>query len=239
MDYGDHRYSLRMRVLWVEDDKRLGPMITRALREDGVDITLVEDGIVGAERALAESWDLVMLDRRLPGMDGVEIVSSIRSSGSDVPIILLTAMSDVDERVAGLSSGADDYILKPFAYAELLARIRLLITRSNARRTGTFTSDHVVAGVTFDQIRHVARFEDRETQLTVREYALAALLARQAGTCVPRNVIIQEVWGSSEDLYDNVVDLTISRLRRKLESIGKGSMISTVRGAGYKMESSR
>jgi two-component system copper resistance phosphate regulon response regulator CusR len=228
-----------MRVLWVEDDRRLGPMITRALVEDGIDVVLVEDGIDGAERALAESWDLVMLDRRLPGMDGLEIVGRIRAAGGEVPIFLLTAMSDVDDRVVGLCSGADDYLVKPFAYAELLARIRLLVQRATARRSGSSSADLVVGGVKFDQVRHVARYGDREAELTVREYALAALLARQAGTCVPRQVIIQEVWGSSEDLYDNVVDLTISRLRRKLEGIGVASLIATIRGIGYQMGSSK
>ena len=228
-----------MRVLWVEDDRRLGPMITRALVEDGIDVVLVEDGIDGAKRALAESWDLVMLDRRLPGMDGLEIVGRIRAAGGEVPIFLLTAMSDVDDRVVGLGSGADDYLVKPFAYAELLARIRLLVQRATARRSGSSSADLVVGGVKFDQVRHVARYGDREAELTVREYALAALLARQAGTCVPRQVIIQEVWGSSEDLYDNVVDLTISRLRRKLEGIGVDSLIATIRGIGYQMGSSK
>ena len=228
-----------MRVLWVEDDRRLGPMITRALVEDGIDVVLVEDGIDGAKRALAESWDLVMLDRRLPGMDGLEIVGRIRAAGGEVPIFLLTAMSDVDDRVVGLGSGADDYLVKPFAYAELLARIRLLVQRATARRSGSSSADLVVGGVKFDQVRHVARYGDREAELTVREYALAALLARQAGTCVPRQVIIQEVWGSSEDLYDNVVDLTISRLRRKLEGIGVASLIATIRGIGYQMGSSK
>ena len=171
-----------MRVLWVEDDRRLGPMITRALVEDGIDVVLVEDGIDGAERALAESWDLVMLDRRLPGMDGLEIVGRIRAAGGEVPIFLLTAMSDVDDRVVGLGSGADDYLVKPFAYAELLARIRLLVQRATARRSGSSSADLVVGGVKFDQVRHVARYGDREAELTVREYALAALLARQAGT---------------------------------------------------------
>ena len=228
-----------MRVLWVEDDKRLGPMIARALKEDGVDVTLVEGGMDGAERAIDEPWNLVILDRRLPAMDGLEIVGKIRASGSDVPIMLLTAMSDIDDRVAGLSSGADDYVVKPFAYAELLARIRLLVARSTARSDGLASADLVVAGVMFDQVRHVARFEGRETELTVREYALAALLARQAGTAVPRQVIIQEVWASSEDLYDNVVDLTISRLRKKLESIGVDSLIATIRGTGYQMGPSK
>ena len=228
-----------MRVLWIEDDKRLGPMIARALKEDGVDLVLIKDGIEGAERALNEAWDLVMLDRRLPGVDGLEIVRKIRASGDDVPIMLLTAMTDVDERVVGLNSGADDYVLKPFAYAELLARIRLLVSRSNARRSGTLRADLAVAGVTFDQIRHVARFEDREVELTVREYALAALLARKEGTCVSRQEIIHEVWGSSEDLYDNVVDLTVSRLRRKLEGIGIKSLIATIRGTGYQMGPSK
>ena len=228
-----------MRVLWVEDDKRLGPMIARALKEDGVDVTLVEGGMDGAARAIVEPWNLVILDRRLPAMDGLEIVGKIRASGSDVPIMLLTAMSDIDDRVAGLSSGADDYVVKPFAYAELLARIRLLVARSTARNDGLASADLVVAGVMFDQVRHVARFEGRETELTVREYALAALLARQAGTAVPRQVIIQEVWASSEDLYDNVVDLTISRLRKKLESIGVNSLIATIRGTGYQMGPSK
>lgn len=226
-----------MRILWVEDDTRLGPMIARALNEDGVDLTLVEDGAEGAERALSETWDLVMLDRRLPGLDGLSIVGKIRAAGSDVPIILLTAMSDVDDRVIGLTSGADDYLVKPFAYAELLARVRLLAARSAARRTGSMRADLAVEGVTFDQVRHVARFKGNEVELTVREYALAALLARNAGVCVSREQIIEEVWGASEDLYDNVVDLTVSRLRRKLEGIGIDALITTVRGVGYQMGS--
>lgn len=226
-----------MRILWVEDDTRLGPMIARALNEDGVDLTLVEDGAEGAERALSETWDLVMLDRRLPGLDGLSIVGKIRAAGSDVPIILLTAMSDVDDRVIGLTSGADDYLVKPFAYAELLARVRLLAARSAARRTGSMRADLAVEGVTFDQVRHVARYKGNEAELTVREYALAALLARNAGECVSREEIIEEVWGASEDLYDNVVDLTVSRLRRKLEGIGVDALITTVRGAGYQMGS--
>jgi two-component system, OmpR family, response regulator len=226
-----------MRILWVEDDTRLGPMIARALEEDGVDLTLVEDGTEGAERALSETWDLVMLDRRLPGLDGLSIVGKIRAAGRDVPIILLTAMSDVDDRVIGLTSGADDYLVKPFAYAELLARVRLLAARSAARRTGSVRADLAVEGVSFDQVRHVARYEGNEVELTVREYALAALLASNAGACVTREQIIEEVWGASEDLYDNVVDLTVSRLRRKLEGIGVDALITTVRGAGYQMGS--
>ena len=226
-----------MRILWVEDDPRLGPMIARALNEDGVDLTLVEGGTEGAERALSETWDLVMLDRRLPGLDGLSIVGKIRAAGSDVPIILLTAMSDVDDRVIGLTSGADDYLVKPFAYAELLARVRLLTARSAARRTGSMRADLAVDGVAFDQVRHVARYKGNEAELTVREYALAAVLARNAGACVSREQIIEEVWGASEDLYDNVVDLTVSRLRRKLEGIGVDALITTVRGSGYQMGS--
>lgn len=228
-----------MKILWAEDDKRLGPMIARALREDGIDVTLVEDGNEVMELAVARLWDLILLDRRLPGLDGLEIVGWIRERDRQVPIILLTAMSDVDERVAGLSSGADDYLVKPFAYAELLARIRLLAARSIARKAGGVDEDLTVGEISLDQVRHVVRLGGHEIELTVREYAVAALLARHAGEVVPRHEIIEEVWASRDDLYDNVVDVTVSRLRRKLDEIGAGSLIETVRGTGYRMGSER
>jgi len=168
----------------------------------------------------------------LPDLDGTEVLQLLRSRGDRTPVLLLTALGSVEQRVAGLDAGADDYLAKPFAFSELLARLRAL-----GRRPVAAAEERLVAGdIELDEQRHVARVADTTVELTAREFAFLAYLIRNAGQVLSRRQILDAVWGAEPDVYSNVVDLYVSYLRRKLAAVGRARRLRTVRGVGYTLD---
>lgn len=219
-----------MRVLVVEDDAALGRAIHDALGAAGFAADLSADGEDGLFRLGAEPYDAVVLDINLPGIDGFEVLARARKVGNRVPILLLTARGALGDRVRGLDGGADDYLVKPFATAELLARLRALLRRGAAGRPACLT----IGGLTFDPAsRVVTRDGERLDGLTPKETAILEYLLRNEGTVVTRTMISEHVWGDSFDSYANVIDVHVANLRRKLERGGAGRLLHSVRGVGF------
>jgi DNA-binding response OmpR family regulator len=222
-----------VRVLIVEDEVQLADIIRRVLRREQYEVDVAHDGAQGLDLALGGSYDAIVLDRLLPGMDGMEVCRQLRAESVDTPVLILSALRDMPERVEGLDAGADDYLGKPFALAELLARVRAL-TRRGERPV---LADVLRAGeVALDQRTHRVTVAGREVELSPREYALLEYLLRNAGQVLERDQILERVWGYDAEPEGNVVDLYVHYLRRKLEQAGAGDVIRTVRGAGYLVE---
>jgi DNA-binding response OmpR family regulator len=221
------------RILIVEDEARLAQKIARVLREQGYAAETVYDGSSGFARASSERFDLLILDWMLPGRSGVQIVRGLRAAEVGVPVLILTARGQVEDRVEGLDAGADDYLPKPFALAELLARVRAL-----TRRPHKDVSELILqAGdLTLDPMRRVVSRDDERIDLTAREFALLSTLLQRPGQVFTRSVLLDAVWGGSRDTYANVVDLYVSQLRKKLDGGSNSSHIRTVRGVGYAFE---
>ena len=189
------------------------------------------DGVGALALVGGEPYDAIVLDRMLPDMDGIEVLRIMRARGATAPVLMLTALGSVDHRVAGLDAGADDYLPKPFAFSELLARLRAL-----GRRPATAEDARLaVGGLELDDLRHVARVGDRSVELSAREYALLAYFVRHAGQVLSRRQILDAVWGAEPDVYSNVVDLYVHYLRRKLADLGRADALRTVRGVGYSL----
>ena len=223
-----------MRILVIEDEERLARLISRVLREDGYAPETASDGRSGLARALAGEFDLLVVDWMLPDLDGIEVIKRLRAAEMSVPILMLTARRQVEDRVEGLDAGADDYLVKPFAFSELLARVRSLLRWPREQKQ---TSQLLAAGdVTLDPHRHVAWRGEEPVDLSPREFALLATLLRRPGQVLTRSVLLDTVWGGSTDAYTNVVDLYVSYLRKKLDREGEPSRIRTVRGSGYTFE---
>jgi DNA-binding response OmpR family regulator len=221
-----------MRVLVVEDEPRMGELIRRVLLAERHVVDLVEDGVGALVLAKAGGYDVIVLDRMLPDLEGTEVLQLLRSRGDRTPVLLLTALGSVEQRVDGLDAGADDYLAKPFAFEELLARLRAL-----GRRPTTAAEERLVAGdIELDEQRHVARVADVTVDLSAREFAFLAYLIRNAGQVVSRRQILEAVWGAESDGYSNVVDLYVSYLRRKLATVGRDRRLRTVRGVGYTLD---
>jgi two-component system copper resistance phosphate regulon response regulator CusR len=217
-----------MRVLLIEDDAAIADFLVRGLREEGFIVTHVPDGLDARHRLETEMWDIVLLDWWLPGVDGLTLLKEYRQRGSSTPVLLLTARDAVSDRVSGLNSGADDYVCKPFAFEELLARIRSL-TRRYDRRNGTrLAYDDVMV----DLVAHRAERAGKRLDLTVKEQSLLAFLLRNAGKVLTRTRIYEHVWDEQYDGLSNTLEVHIMELRRKLEAHGP-RLIFTVRGRGY------
>ncbi len=214
----------------VEDEARLRDLIERTLRREGYDVDAEGDGADGFERARTSAYDLVLLDLMLPTMSGLEISMRLRRQGIRTPILMLTARDAVDDRVAGLDAGGDDYLVKPFAFAELSARIRALLRRqSEGAKAGALKVEDLV----LDRVRREAVRGDRRTELTAREFALLEYLMRNAGRVLTRDQIISAVWPNDFEGGSNVVDTYVHYLRDKIDKPPAKPLLRTVRGVGY------
>ncbi len=218
-----------MRVLVVEDEPKMAALIKRVLVAERHVVDVAPDGVSAIVLAETGPHDVMVLDRMLPDIDGITLMRLLRAKGIATPVLLLTAMGSVDDRVAGLDAGADDYLAKPFAFSELLARIRAL-----GRRPAAPSDARLAAGdLALDEQRHVAQVGDQTVDLSAREFALLGYFIRHAGQVVTRQQILDQVWGAEPDVYSNVVDLYVSYLRRKLGELGRADRLRTVRGVGY------
>lgn len=226
-----------MRILLVEDDTRLADLIGRALRQEHFDVEIALDGVTGLNLAMSGSFDAAIVDRMLPGMDGVTLIRKMRDARIDTPVLMLTARSELHERVEGLRAGADDYLGKPFAFDELLARLDAILRRRDRPLVDATIGS---SGILLDPQTESASCGDRSVNLTHREYVLLETLVRRAGQTVSRDTLLERVWGYDADPAGNVVELYIHYVRRKLTSLGvpADSLITTVRGVGYRIERS-
>jgi DNA-binding response OmpR family regulator len=224
-----------VRVLVVDDEPRMASAIARVLASERYVVDVAPDGMSALAMATDRPPDLIVLDRMLPDLDGLEVVRLLRARGIRTPVLMLTALGTLEHRVGGLDAGADDYLAKPFAFSELLARLRAL-----ARRAPEVTPDVPMAGdVRLDPTRHRVVVGDRAEDLSAREYALLDYLIRQGGRVVTRQQILDAVWGAEPDVYSNVVDLYVHYLRRKLAGLGRRGILRTVRGVGYALDPGR
>ena len=223
-----------MRVLVVEDQPKTAAFLKKGLTENGFIVDVCGDGREGLSLALAQDYDCLVLDVMLPGQNGWEVLGELRREGRETPVLFLTARDEVADRVRGLELGADDYLVKPFAFSELLARVRSLLRRPPAILPEVTT----VADLTVDHGRRKAFRGGQILHLTPREFALLALLARRPGAVLSRSQIVEQVWDMNFDSDANVVDVAIRRLRRKVDDPFPGKLIHTVRGAGYVLDAS-
>ena len=223
-----------MHILIVEDEKRLAHLLRRVLLEERHTVDLAYDGPGGLDLALSDTYDLVVLDVMLPGMDGIEICRQMRTERILAPVLMLTARGAVEDRVTGLNVGADDYLTKPFAMEELLARINALLRRRDRRFEET--PQLTVGDLTLDLVRHEARRDGRVIELTAKEFALLEYLMRHPGQVLSRTQIIDTVWRYDMEALSNVVDIYIHYLRDKVDQGFSRPLIKTVRGVGYKIE---
>jgi two-component system, OmpR family, copper resistance phosphate regulon response regulator CusR len=222
-----------MRLLLVEDEIKTGDYLRQGLTEAGFQVNLVRNGLDGHHLAMTESFDLIVLDVMLPDVDGWRIVQSLREAGRQAPVLFLSARDSVDDRVKGLELGADDYLVKPFAFAELLARVRTLLRRGSAQ---PLSNQLKVADLTLDLPKHRVTRAGRKINLSHKEFCLLELLVRRQGEVLPRSLIASQVWDMNFDSDTNVIDVAIRRLRAKIDDEFKTKLIHTVRGMGYKLD---
>ena len=222
-----------MRILIVEDERRVASVVTRALRENAYDVDLADTGEKAIELATQGPYDTILLDVRLPGVNGIQVCRHLRAAQVDTPILMLTARTLVDQRVEGLDAGADDYLTKPFAIAELLARVRALVRRKQGN------SERILryADIELDRHQRRAMRAGRVISLTTKEFALLEFLLSRAPEVMPRSEIIEHVWDMRFDPNTNLVEVYINRLRQKLSENGASRLIHTAHGVGYFLRS--
>jgi two-component system copper resistance phosphate regulon response regulator CusR len=218
-----------MRILLVEDDRRIARFVAKGLREQAYAVDVVNDGDEAGYKLSINDYDAVILDVMIPGRDGFQVCRDLRSAGMAVPVIMLTARDTVQDRITGLDSGADDYLTKPFAVTELLARLRALLRRGHIVRPATIS----IADLALDTGAQRATRGGRALALTTKEYALLEYLARESGRVVSRAEIAEHVWDENFDPLTNLIDVHINRLRRKVDNGFPSKLIHTRRGAGY------
>jgi len=222
-----------MRLLLVEDDVKLVRALQRGLQREGYDVDIAGTGDEALSQARSSDYDAVVLDVMLPGRDGFSVCRELRRDANWVPVLMLTARDHVKDRIRGLDAGADDYLVKPFDFGELLARLRALTRREPAERPSVID----VGDLRVDPGRYLVTRAGREVELTQREFELLYFLARHAGEVVPRTELLEQVWDESEDGSTNVVDVYVGYLRKKLERPFRRRLIRTVRGVGFMLES--
>ena len=222
-----------MKLLIVEDQTKTGQYLRQGLSEAGFNADLVADGITGQQLALSGEYALLILDVMLPGRDGWQILQAVRGAGLDTPVLFLTARDAVQDRVHGLELGADDYLVKPFAFSELLARVRSLLRRGSSTQQETSLQ---LADLRLDLIRRRVERSGRRIDLTAKEFALLEMLLRRQGEVLPKSLIASQVWDMNFDSDTNVIEVAIRRLRIKIDDDFPSKLIHTVRGMGYVLE---
>ena len=222
---------MAVRILIVEDERRLCQIIKKGFTEEGYAVDTAFDGEDGWYLAEAENYDLIILDLMLPKIDGLTICARLRDKGSKTPILILTAKTELDDKISGLNSGADDYLTKPFAFLELKARVGALIRRSHR-----VTKPHLGVGdLSLDPIKHQVKRAGKNIRLTPKEFAILELLLAHKDEVVSRTMITEHVWDYNFDGMSNVVDVFMAALRRKIDDSGKKKLIQTVHGVGYQI----
>ena len=222
-----------MKLLIVEDEPKTGQYLQQGLSEAGFVVDLASDGLSGEQLALHNDYDLLVLDVMLPGQNGWQLLARLRQAGLHMPVLFLTARDSVADRVHGLELGADDYLIKPFAFAELLARIRTLLRRGQGPALDTELS---LADLRLDLLRRRAERGGQRIELTAKEFALLELLLRRQGEVLPKSLIASQVWDMNFDSDTNVIEVAIRRLRSKVDDAFAVPLIHTVRGMGYVLE---
>jgi two-component system copper resistance phosphate regulon response regulator CusR len=221
-----------MRILVAEDEQKIATFLRKGLEENGFVVDVAGTGDHGLHLAKTVGYDLIILDIMLPNLRGWDVLATLRQEGNQVPVLFLTAKDSVNDRVKGLELGADDYLIKPFAFSELLARVRSVLRRSPTRQPDTLK----VADLELDVVCHKAFRAGQRLDLTPKEFALLSLLVRRTGQVLSRTVIAEQVWDMNFDSDTNVVDVHVRRLRSKIDDPFDEKMIHTVRGVGYVLE---
>ncbi len=222
-----------MKLLVAEDEPKTGVYLQQGLTEAGFTVDRVMTGTDALQQAQSEAYDLLILDVMMPGLDGWEVLRKIRAAGKDVPVLFLTARDGVDDRVKGLELGADDYLVKPFAFSELLARVRTLLRRGNG---GSVQTTMKMADLEVDLLKRRATRNGKRIDLTAKEFALLELLMRRRGEVLPKSLIASQVWDMNFDSDTNVIEVAIRRLRAKIDDDFAPKLIHTARGMGYMMD---
>jgi len=219
-----------MRLLLIEDDAEAAQYLARSLRESGYEVDVAADGRAGQESALAGGHDVIIADRNLPHVDGLTIVQALRTAGSSVPVLILSALGSVDDRIEGLRAGGDDYLIKPFAFEELLARVEALLRRGQG---ATVLTRLKVGDLELDLLSRTVTRAGKRIDLTAKEFQLLEYLMRRQGQVVTRSMLLEGVWDLHFDPQTNIIDVHMSRLRAAVDRDFDGPLIHTVRGSGY------
>ncbi len=226
-----------MRIMVIEDDQSVADYLVKGLKEKGHSVDHASDGGEGLLLASTENYDIMIIDRMLPSVDGLTIVKSVRAAGKTTPILVLSALGEVDDRVEGLDAGADDYLSKPFAFSELMARVNAQMRRNIS--TQTAVTELEVADLKLDLLTHTASRSGKSIELQPREFSMLEYLMRNAGQVITRTMLLEHVWDYKFDPQTNVIDVLVSRLRGKIDSGFAKPLLHTVRGAGYMINETR
>ncbi|TXI45946.1 MULTISPECIES: heavy metal response regulator transcription factor [unclassified Methylophilus] len=221
-----------MKILIIEDETKTGDYLKQGLSEAGFVTDIMRDGIDGLHMAMTEDYDLIILDVMLPGMDGWQVVKTVRQIGKEMPVLFLTARDQIEDRVKGLELGADDYLVKPFDFSELLARVRTLLRRGKIKEAEVLEA----ADLKLDLLRRRVSRAGKRIELTSKEFSLLELLLRRQGEVLPRSLIASQVWDMNFDSDTNVIEVAMRRLRMKVDDDFEPKLIQTIRGMGYVLE---
>lgn len=225
-----------MRLLLVEDQSMAADYIAKGLKENDFVVDVANDGVDGLHYLLANDYDLAILDVMLPGMNGWKILELARQAGKTTPVMFLTARDEVEDRVRGLELGAEDYLIKPFSFSELLARVRVIMRRQAAHTPQVEESVLQICNLQLDFLKHRVMREGKRIELTQKEFLLLSLLMRRSGEVLSRTVLAEQVWDMNFDPETNVIDVAIRRLRNKIDDGYDVKLLHTIRGAGYVLE---
>ena len=232
---GETAYKTAMKILVIEDDREAADYLSKAFAEAGHTAHLAADGEAGFAMADGGEYDVMVVDRMLPRRDGLSVIAGLRARGDTTPVLILSALGEVDDRVTGLRAGGDDYLTKPYAFSELLARVEVLNRRGGSREVETV---YRAGDLELDRLSHTVKRAGREIVLQPREFRLLEYLMRHAGQVVTRTMLLENVWDYHFDPQTNVIDVHVSRLRSKIEKGFDSPLLHTVRGAGYMLKAS-